>query len=246
MSSSNFTYLISDLHLTPERPAVTEHFLSFLAGAAKQATELYILGDLFEYWIGDDAAAMLGAEPVLNAMSDVANDIPCYFIAGNRDFLVGQTFSQQSGFKILDDETVVNLYGQDTLLLHGDSLCTDDVAHQQFRASMVTNHAWRTQFLSLDIPARIEQAMQARMQSHAHKTQISMTIMDVSQSSVMSAFEKYNVRQMIHGHTHRQNQHDYEAEGVQYCRHVLGDWESSSSIMKVSANGITIENQAIG
>ena len=223
-----------------------EHFLKFLAGPAKQAEALYILGDLFEYWIGDDAAAMLGAEPVLVAMSELANTRPCYFMAGNRDFLVGQAFSEQSGFKIIDDESVVNLYGQDTLLLHGDSLCTDDIPHQQFREAMVTNNEWQSQFLSLDIATRIEQAMQARMQSHEHKSKISQEIMDVSESSVLSAFERYDVRQMIHGHTHRQNQHQYKVNGVNHCRHVLGDWDTSSSIMKVSKDGITIENQAIG
>lgn len=245
MSSTRFTYLLSDLHLTPERPAVIEHFLQFLAGPARDAESLYILGDLFEYWIGDDAAPMLGAEPILNAMREVADTLPCYFLAGNRDFLVGELFSEQSGFKIIDDETVVNLYGQDTLLLHGDSLCTEDVAHQQFRAAMVTNNEWREQFLTLDIPARIEQAMQARMQSHEHKANISMEIMDVSEPSVLAAFQKHNVRLMIHGHTHRQNEHNYDVNGKALKRYVLGDWETSSSIMKLNQDGISIENEII-
>lgn len=236
------SYFISDLHLTPERPAITEAFLKFMAGPARSAEKLYLLGDLFEYWIGDDAAPLIGAEPVLLAMRELADQIPCVFIAGNRDFLVGQQFTETTGFEILDDETVVDLYGEPTLLLHGDSMCTDDIAHQHFRQAMVTNHEWRKGFLALSIPERIESAMQARKQSHEHKANISMEIMDVSEQTVLDTFSKFDVQQMIHGHTHRQAEHEYLLDGQARTRYVLGDWGETSSILSASADGIKIEN----
>lgn len=237
------SYFISDLHLTPERPAITQAFLTFLTGPARSAEKLYLLGDLFEYWIGDDAAGLLGAEPVLRAMRTFSQEVPSVFIAGNRDFLVGDKFSADTGFEILADETVIDLYGEPTLLLHGDSMCTDDIAHQMFRQMMVTNQERRKQFLGLSIPERIEQAKQARMQSNEHKANISMEIMDVSEQSVLDTFEKYNVRQMIHGHTHRQATHLYQDNTL--TRYVLGDWGQTSSIMKADAEGINIENREI-
>lgn len=241
------SYLLSDLHLTRERPAVTDAFLSFLNGPAKRAEQVYILGDLFEFWIGDDAASMLGADPVLDEMAQLARQVDCYFIAGNRDFLVREAFTERSGFNILPDETVVDLYGTPTLLLHGDSLCTDDHAHQQFRQEMVTNAAFCDNFLSLPIEQRIEQAKAARMQSNEHKSALSMDIMDVSKSAVLAAFEEHNVTRMIHGHTHRQNVHHYPMAGSDeaYSRYVLGDWHQNSSIMTASDAGLEIVNRAI-
>ena len=246
MNQQAKTYFISDLHLTPERPATIQAFLKFMAGDARSAERLYLLGDLFEYWIGDDAADMLGADIVLGAMNKVSQELSCFFIAGNRDFLVGDDFEKRSGFSILPDETVIDLYNRKTLLLHGDSLCTDDTAHQQFRELMVTNMQWRSQFLSLDIPQRIEQAMQARTHSHKHKSQISMEIMDVAEQSVLDTFSKYHVHQMIHGHTHRQKHHKYSLDGKPASRYVLGDWGKSSSILTADADGIQIKNQQIG
>jgi len=239
------TYLLSDLHLTPERPAISQAFMQFLAGPASSAERIYLLGDLFEYWIGDDAAALIGAQPILDAMKAVSQTTECYFIAGNRDFLVGEQFTQASGFKILPDETVVNLYGRQTLLLHGDSLCSDDIAHQQFRQLIVTNEEWKAQFLNLAIPDRIEQAKKARMQSNEHKSNISMEIMDVSEQSVLDTFAKYQVNQMIHGHTHRQATHDYTGDNGDLQRYVLGDWGETSSIMTVNQAGISIDNTAL-
>ena len=239
------TYFLSDLHLTPSRPAVIEAFMAFLAGDARSAEKVYLLGDLFEYWIGDDAAALLGADSLLTAMSHLASEVPCFFIAGNRDFLVGEEFSAQSGFDILADESVIDLYGTPTLILHGDSLCTDDVAHQEFRRLIVTNREWRESFLQLEIADRIAAAKQARMESQTHKSEVSMEIMDVTESAVIDAFETHSVRQMIHGHTHRQNRHDYNLSSDTATRWVLGDWHHSSSILKADANGIEIANLPI-
>ena len=215
--------------------------MQFMSTDALSAERLYILGDLFEYWIGDDAADMVGAKPLLSAMKLVSAQVDCYFIAGNRDFLVRDSFSQATGFEILPDETVVNLYGTPTLLLHGDSLCTDDIKHQQFRTNMMTNTAFCDQFLSLPIPQRVETAKQARMESGEHKSEISMEIMDVTLNAVEQAFVDHQVAQMIHGHTHRQASHDHNGK----TRYVLGDWDKTSSIMKVSENSIEINNAAI-
>jgi len=231
------TYFISDLHLTPERPKITQAFFKFLAEQAPQADKVYILGDLFEFWIGDDAASILGAEAVLQAMKQLSKTVDCYFIAGNRDFLVGEQFTDETGFTILSDETIIDLYGTPTLLLHGDSLCTDDIAHMQFREQMVTNQKWRDGFLSLAIPERIEQAKMARMQSHEHKTEISMEIMDVTESAVINAFDSHCVTQMIHGHTHRQDPHQHQTSSGTAVRYVLGDWHQTGSLITAKNNG---------
>lgn len=235
------TYFISDLHLKPEQPHVIHAFSDFMLQQAPSAEKLYILGDLFEFWIGDDAAALLQAEPVLAMMKQVSAQIPCYFMAGNRDFLVRDAFSQMTGFEILPDETVIDLYGTPTLLLHGDSLCTDDLKHQEFRHAMMTNTDFCDQFLSLPIPKRIEQAKQARMQSHEHKSEVSMEIMDVTNEAVENAFIKHNVKQMIHGHTHRQNTHQH-TNGTRY---VLGDWHQTNSVLTASSKGLEIKNKNI-
>lgn len=239
------TYFISDLHLTPERPNVTHAFLHFLQHQAPSAERLYILGDLFEFWIGDDAASLIGAEPIAKAMRKISEHVDCFFLAGNRDFLVRNSFTKLTGFKILKDETVVDLYGTKTLLLHGDSLCTDDIAHQQFRSEMMTNTAFCDEFLKLDIPQRIEQAKKARMQSNEHKSTISMGIMDVTESAVIDSFAANNVGQMIHGHTHRQNTHNYDVDGQQCTRYVLGDWTTSNSVLRADSKGLEIVNEAI-
>ncbi|MCL4128545.1 UNVERIFIED_CONTAM: hypothetical protein GTU68_056491 [Idotea baltica] len=240
-------YFISDLHLTNERPEVIQAFVSFLNNQATTAERVYLLGDLFEFWIGDDAASLLGVDSILAEMKKLSQKVECYFIAGNRDFLVGESFTEQTGFKILPDETVIDLYGKPTLILHGDSLCTDDKPHQQFREQMVTNLAWRESFLALDIPSRIEQAKQARMQSQQHKSAISMEIMDVTNESVVTAFQQHDVQQMIHGHTHRQNEHNYTLnEGNEAVRYVLGDWHETNSVLTAYDDGsITISNEDI-
>lgn len=236
------TYLLSDLHLTPERPKVIAAFLNFLRKEALSAERIYILGDLFEFWIGDDAAEKLGAGPLLKAMKEVSNTVDCYFIAGNRDFLVRERFTELTGFKILADETVVDLYGTPTLLLHGDSLCTDDTAHQKFRVEMTTNKDFCDEILALTIDERLEKAKQARKKSNEHKSGISLGIMDVTEEAVNNAFKTHGVKQMIHGHTHRQNTHQHEGNCTRY---VLNDWHTTNSIMKVDGNGIKIKNQRV-
>ncbi len=236
------TYFLSDLHLKPERLDLAIAFGQFLATTATDAERIYLLGDLFEYWIGDDAAQTIGAAPVLEAMKVASQHTECFFIAGNRDFLTGAQFERESGFKILADETVIDLYGTPTLLLHGDSLCTDDHAHMAFREEVVTNEERKRDFLQLSIPERIEQAQVARAESGNHKASVSMEIMDVTLKAVEQAFEKYSVAQMIHGHTHRQHIHSHKNDCTRY---VLGDWNTTSSILVATADDLEINNQAI-
>lgn len=235
------TYFISDLHLTPERPNVIGALSTFLLERAPEADKLFILGDLFEFWVGDDASTLVGADSIIELMQLTSLKTDCYFIAGNRDFLVRDDFSKRSGFKILPDETVIDLYGKRTLLLHGDSMCTDDEKHQEFRDSMMTNKEFCDQFLSLSIPQRIEQAKLARTQSHQHKSEVSMSIMDVSPQAVDKTFQKFDVTQMIHGHTHRQNIHNHNSN----TRYVLGDWDQTSSILTATNQGLEIDNYEI-
>ena len=235
------TLFISDLHLTPERPRVTQAFFDFLEKASPAADALYILGDLFEYWIGDDAVAAVRAESIVTAMQNVAQQTNCFFMPGNRDFLVTEKFTALTGFTLMSDETVLDLYGEPTLLLHGDSLCTDDVKHQQYRQDMMTNRAFHTSFLSLPVNERIHKAQMARTQSRKNKQFMQSKIMDVTESAVLAAFAKHQVRHMIHGHTHRQNTHIYDG----LTRIVLGDWNHTSSVLRIDAQGAEFTNTKI-
>ena len=222
------TLFISDLHLSPRRPHITELFFDLLQGEAREAEALYILGDLFEYWIGDDAAEHLGYTPVirqLRALSDTG--IPVYFMRGNRDFLVGPRFASQTGCELLADPSVIDLYGERVLLMHGDFLCTDDTEHQKFRLT-VDDPGWQRDFLAKPVEARMEMAQEAREHSREHKDNLTMEIMDVNDEAVRRAFEDHDVRLMIHGHTHRPAIHDGSASR----RIVLGDWYEQSSILR--------------
>ncbi|MEE7566893.1 UDP-2,3-diacylglucosamine diphosphatase, partial [Xanthomonas sp. Kuri4-3] len=163
------TLFISDLHLDPARPAITELFLRFLQDEARTAKALYILGDLFEAWIGDDtpSAAADAVAAALHALADAG--VPVYFMPGNRDFLVGADYARRAGFRILPDPCVIDLYGRPTLLMHGDLLCTDDTAYQAFRAQ-TRDPAFQAQFLSQPLAARVAFAQQARAASQTRQS----------------------------------------------------------------------------
>lgn len=233
------TLFISDLHLEDSRPQMTEVLLRLLAGEARDAEALYILGDLFEYWIGDDAVtptaqAVAGS---LRALSD--SGVPCYFQHGNRDFLLGEQYASQAGMKLLPETLVVDLYGTPTLLLHGDTLCTDDVEYQAFRAQ-VRNPQWQAGFLALSIEERIAVAKQARDASKQHTSSASMDIMDVNPQAVQQAFADHQVRHMIHGHTHRPAVHEHILEnGDSASRIVLTDWYKRGGVLRVTTEGAT-------
>jgi len=227
------TLFISDLHLDDRRPETTELLKRFLLDEAVDAEALYILGDLFEFWLGDDVPSRCSLE-VASALSSLADGgIPCYFMHGNRDFLLQNAYADQAGMKLLPEEYVVDLYGEQVLLMHGDSLCTDDVAYQQFR-TMVRNPAWQQDFLSRVPEERLQIALQARDASAEHKGKVDMNIMDVNPGEVIAAFERHGVHRLIHGHTHRPARHDLSIGGQNAQRIVLGDWYTQGSVLRVN------------
>ena len=232
------TLFVSDLHLDPERPEITALFGRFLDGDARGADALYILGDLFEAWVGDDDPSEAGAFVAERLRALVEAGVPTYFIRGNRDFLLGDAYATRCGMTLLDDPTVVDLYGTPSLLLHGDLLCTDDAAYQQFRAQ-TRDPQWQAQFLAQPLAARLAFAAQARAASQARYGELvakgmAETVGDVAPATVQAWFERFGIRRMIHGHTHRPAIHD---EGHGRTRIVLGDWYQQGSVLRVSADG---------
>ncbi len=237
------TLFISDLHLDPERPDITALFGRFIDDEARHADALYILGDLFEAWVGDDDPSPAGALVAEKLHALTASGVPVFFMRGNRDFLVGETYAQRCGMHLLDDPCVVTLYGIPTLISHGDLLCTDDLAYQQFR-SQSRNPQWQAQFLSQPLQARLAFAEQARAASKARYGELvakgmAETIGDVAPQSVQDWFAHYAVTRMIHGHTHRPAIH---AEDNGCTRIVLGDWYEQGSVLRVNSNDVALSN----
>jgi UDP-2,3-diacylglucosamine hydrolase len=235
------TLFVSDLHLDPARPGITALFGRFLDGEARRADALYILGDLFEAWVGDDDPSPVGAFVAgrLRALADAG--VPAYFVRGNRDFLLGADYARRCGMRLLPDPAVVVLHGEPTLLLHGDLLCTDDTAYQQFRAQ-TRDPAWQARFLAQPLDARLAFAAQARAASMARYGELQASgraeaITDVAPATVQAWFQRYGVRRMIHGHTHRPAIHD---EGHGRTRIVLGDWYSQGSVLRVDDDGFDL------
>ncbi|MCP1676714.1 UDP-2,3-diacylglucosamine hydrolase [Natronocella acetinitrilica] len=225
---------ISDLHLDPARPAITKLFLEFLQTRATQAEALYILGDFFEAWIGDDAVPP--EHPVLAGLALFTRQagVPLYVMRGNRDFLLGDQFAANTGAVLLPDPTTIELGGERVLLMHGDSLCTDDHDYQQFRA-MVHDPGWQQQFLAVTIEQRLQMAKQARQEStarNAHLASTSEYIMDVNQQAVETTMREHGVRRLVHGHTHRPNVHALTIDGESATRIVLGDWYDQGSVLE--------------
>jgi UDP-2,3-diacylglucosamine hydrolase len=230
---------ISDLHLDDARPHIVEDFGHFCAGEARDADALYVLGDLFEAYIGDDDDAPLNAR-VATALHGVADaGVPVHFIVGNRDFLLGQTYARRCGMDILDDGVVVDLHGTPTLILHGDVLCTDDAAYLAFRRQ-VRDPAWQAAFLARPLAERRAFAAQARDASRAHTSTADMAIMDVNQAAVETAMRGAGVARMIHGHTHRPAIHDFTLDGKPARRVVLGDWYEQGSVLRVTPDGVEL------
>ena len=241
------TLFISDLHLDPSRPAITDLFLTFLRGQARQAEALYILGDLFEAWIGDDTPSPT-ADAVAVALRELADaGVPVFFNRGNRDFLLGQDYATRAGLQILPDPCVVTLYGKPVLLQHGDLLCTDDTAYQAFRAQ-TRDPAFIAQFLSQPLEARIAFAQKARAASQARQSEMKEgdraqfeTVTDVAPAEVAATFRRYGIDTMIHGHTHRPAVHTVQVGNTSCTRIVLGDWYEQGSVLRVDAGGYHLQ-----
>ena len=221
------TFFLSDLHLADAQPGITRRFLDFLRGPARAAQAIYILGDLFEYWAGDDDLDDPLNREIAGALREVIDHgVKVAFMAGNRDFLVGKDFAQRSGVTLLDEAVVVDVEGEPTLLMHGDTLCTDDAAYMQFR-SMVRQPEYIAQFLSQPLAARKAQIAAIRARSEADKQVKAAAIMDVNPDAVQAAFRTHGVRTMIHGHTHRPADHAHRVDGTTCTRIVLADWHAS-------------------
>jgi UDP-2,3-diacylglucosamine hydrolase len=231
---------VSDLHLDPARPAITRLFLDFLAGEARAAEALYVLGDLFEAWVGDDDPGEPGASvcAALKALSD--SGVPVFLMRGNRDFLYGQAMAARSGATLLPDPCVVDLHGVPTLLMHGDLLCTDDVAYQAFRRQ-VRDPAWQATFLAQPLAARQAFAAKARAASQQHQQGVSEAITDVTPAAVEDVMTRHGVTRLIHGHTHRPAIHALEIAGRRARRIVLGDWYDQGSVLRLDGDGLSLD-----
>lgn len=238
------TLFISDLHLEEKRPATTRAFLQFLREDAAAAESLYVLGDLFEAWVGDDDDAEL-AETVRSALRQLTDGgTALYFMHGNRDFLLGERFAADTGGRMLNDPTVIDLYGEPTLLLHGDSLCTADTAYQQLR-TQVRSPEWQRQALSQSLAARREIAQQMRTASAEANSNKAEDIMDVTPEEVVEALRRHDCRRMIHGHTHRPATHRLTVDGEPAERIVLGDWDTHRWVLRVDERGYSLEKGPI-
>jgi UDP-2,3-diacylglucosamine hydrolase len=227
---------ISDLHIDESRPAITEQFLSFLAAEAREAEALYILGDLFESWVGDDAADAAQSAAITGLHSLTSQGVPCFVMHGNRDFLLAAQFCRMSGAELLPDPLIVTLYGEPVLVTHGDALCTDDRAYQRLRAT-VRDADWQQQFLALSIASRRALAGAARVGSQAHTAAVEYAITDVNAESVATALRGARTATLLHGHTHRPAIHPLQVDGRPCTRIVLGDWYDQGSLLRWDRNG---------
>ena len=227
---------ISDLHLDGARPDITDQFLTFLRTDARQAQSLYILGDLFEAWIGDDDPDSDKQRIQLALRELTASGVPCYVMHGNRDFLLGKQFCRTTGCRLLDDGTLVNAHGKQVLLLHGDVLCTDDHAYQKLRRRM-RNPILQFILRNLPLATRRSLAAKIRAGSKAHIENSMAQIMDVNQAAVAQTFADRHVDLMIHGHTHRPAIHSLTVHGKPATRIVLGDWYTQGSVLRWNDSG---------
>lgn len=238
LSSTDATLFISDLHLCASRPRITELLLEFLGSTARGARALYVLGDLFEYWAGDDDLEDPYHTEICSAFKAVSDQgTPVALIHGNRDFLLGEKFAHASGMALLNDPTLLEMHGKRVLLSHGDTLCTDDIDYQRFRMQ-VRDSAWQHAFLAQPLASRKAQIEALRMQSNTEKSQKSEAIMDVNAGAVVELIRRYQHPDLlIHGHTHRPGRHEILDEGQLTIRHVLADWYETGSYLRLTAQG---------
>jgi UDP-2,3-diacylglucosamine hydrolase len=226
---------ISDLHLDQNHPEITQQFLSFIETRATQARVLYILGDLFEVWIGDDDEAS-AFKPVFNALHQLSQSVAIYFIHGNRDFLIGEQFANRTGMHIIHEPAVIQLGNTKVGLMHGDLLCTDDIDYQNFR-QMVRDPEWQEEFLAQSLEERRLIATQLRDKSSREMKAKETEIMDVTQQTVIDYFDSLGIDVLIHGHTHRPALHKLDNNKLRF---VLGDWHPEASYLCWKDNTFTL------
>jgi UDP-2,3-diacylglucosamine hydrolase len=231
------TLFVSDLHLTERRPETAELFLRFLAGPARAARALYILGDLFDYWAGDDDIADPFNARICAALAELADaGTRTFFMVGNRDFLSGQQLAVSSRLTFIDDPTLIDIAGTPTLLMHGDTLCTDDTAYLAFRAVARTPQ-WRADMLAKSLAERKAMLDALRARSEAAKQSKDYDVMDANPDAIAAAFRNHHVTRIIHGHTHRQARHEHLVDSRTCERWVLGDWHANGNALACDAHG---------
>lgn len=233
------TLFISDLHLHGAQPQITAQFIALLRGEVRQAEQLYILGDLFEFWVGDD-----DPDPTYQVVQDellalTRSGVSCHVMHGNRDFLLGRNFCARTGCQLIAEGAIITLYGQRVLLTHGDALCTDDRSYQRLRR-IVRNPLVQWLFNSLSLARRERIATRIRSGSQMHTQQAAAAIMDVNEAAVIEAFERAQVRLMVHGHTHRPAIHQHALNDGIATRIVLGDWHAQGSMLRWSQTGFEL------
>jgi UDP-2,3-diacylglucosamine hydrolase len=232
---------ISDLHLDAGRPDIGRRLSFCLAAARGRVRQLYILGDLFEAWIGDDGADAAATRVAEQLAAFAAQDAEIFFIRGNRDFLLGPDFAARCRMRLLPDPCVVELEGEPTLLMHGDSLCLGDATYQAFR-TQTRDIAWQQAFLAQPLAARQAFAEQARAASRMHQQGLAQEITDVDPEAVAATLRQFGIRRLIHGHTHRPAVHEFSVNGQPCRRIVLGDWYEQGSQLWVDAGGVRLES----
>lgn len=232
------THFISDLHLDESRPRATAAFLRFVAALRSDA--LYVLGDLFEAWLGDDDDAPLGVAVAAAFAMLAARGTRLHFQHGNRDFLIGSGFAGRAGIELLPESHVATIEGVPTLLLHGDTLCTGDVAYQQFRRQ-TRAPAWQAGFLAQPLAARRAFAAQARQRSAEHTANAPEALMDVAPDAVRDALRAAGVARLVHGHTHRPAIHAFDDDGRVCERIVLGDWYDQGSVLELDGDSVALK-----
>ncbi len=232
-------FFISDLHLCTSRPEINRVFFQFLRGPAREAESLYILGDLFEYWAGDDDLGDPLNESVAAALAEYSRaGSELRFMHGNRDFLLDGEFAKACAGRLIDDPYALDLFGTPTLLMHGDTLCTDDTEYQRFRAQ-VRDPGWQKKFLSLPLEQRKRQIEAVREASESEKQRKAPEIMDVNPSAVEKVLREHAYPRLIHGHTHRPALHAHNVDGKSCERWVLADWYRAGSYLRCDESGCT-------
>jgi UDP-2,3-diacylglucosamine hydrolase len=229
---------ISDLHISESQPEITRQFIDFLEKSVKDTDALYILGDLFEYWIGDDNPNLF-YNPIILALNNYTaggSGIPTYFIHGNRDFLIGDIFAKKTGIKILKDPSIIKINDEKIMISHGDIFCTDDCEYQITR-KLTRDPEWQKMMLKKSIAERINFARESRDKSKDHTKYLDENITDVNQDEINKTFQKNNITKLIHGHTHKPAIHDTLINDIPHQRLVLGDWYEQGSVLNWDESG---------
>ena len=228
---------VSDLHLTEERPEANERFISFVEGKARDAEALYILGDFFEYWVGDDDLGDPFNAVIAGLLANLTRSgVRLYFLHGNRDFLIGERFCAATGARALPDPSVHEVEGVKTLLVHGDTLCTDDLEYQAWRRR-ARDPAFQAEFLAKPLAERRQAVLEMRAKSRLVVQGKTPQIMDVNEDAVREAMRSHAVRRLMHGHTHRPGRHVLEVDGERCERWVLPDWYGRGGYIEVNRRG---------